>query len=386
MLSSRWMSSSAPVVVRSSATLSTRSNDWSFGVLSRDRDESTAGVRVDGEWQATPALMMRGGVEQGAHGRVENGTVPTTSSVAPGAPVRTLDDARTSANQVGAYAEGEVIAGRFSITAGLRSDRLPGETDATVDPRAALAARIGTWTARLSGGLFHQGRWRGDAAIPDAGTPSGLAREARHLVLGLERESAAGLLRAEAFVKEYDDYRAFGAGPGITSTRARGGDLIAQRLTGPLTGFLGYSWLDASSVLADGQRVRGAFDVTHSATASITASLPGGWSVGTTARYGTGAPKTPVLGGQQMPDGRTVPVYGAIMSDRLPAYARMDARVMRHIRLPGTLLTTFLEVINVANRANVASYTYDPTYTSRETVHTFFAKRTVVMGGEFMFR
>jgi vitamin B12 transporter len=386
MLSSRWTSSSAPLVVRSSAVASTRSNQWSFGVLSRDRDESSIGTRVDAEWQATSALMVRTGVEQGAQERLDRGTVPTSNSVAAGAPFQTLNDARAGANQVGAYAEGEMTAGRFSVTAGLRSDRLPGETDATFDPRLALAARVGDWTARLSGGLFHQGRWRGDPAIPDAGTPSGLPSEARHVVLGLERENAVGLMRAEAFVKEYDDYRAFGAGPAVASTTARGTDLIAQRVAGPITGFVGYSLLDATSLLASGERVRGSFDVTHSATASITASLSGDWSVGTTARYGTGAPKTPVLGGQQTSDGRTVPVYGAVMSDRLPAYARVDARVMRYIRLPGTLLTTYLEVINAGNRANVASFTYDPTYTSREALHTFFAKRTLVVGGEFMFR
>ena len=74
------------------------------------------------------------------------------------------------------------------------------------------------------------------------------------------------------------------------------------------------------------------------------------------------------------------------MTERLPAYARLDARVMRYVRLPGVLLTTFVEVLNVTNRANVSTYTWDPTYTAREPVHSFFAQRTVVAGGEFMFR
>jgi len=74
------------------------------------------------------------------------------------------------------------------------------------------------------------------------------------------------------------------------------------------------------------------------------------------------------------------------MSERLPAYARVDARLMRYIRMPGYLLTTFVEVINATNRPNVSTFTYDPTYTSREAVHTFFAQRTIVFGGEFMFR
>jgi hypothetical protein len=65
---------------------------------------------------------------------------------------------------------------------------------------------------------------------------------------------------------------------------------------------------------------------------------------------------------------------------------RVDARVMRYLRLPNVLVTTFAEVLNVTNRANVAAYSYDPTYTSREPVRPFFAERTIVIGGELMFR
>ena len=386
MLSSRWMSSRAPVVVRGSAAGSSRSNAWAFGVLERERIERSARARVDAEYQARQSLMLRAGLEQGAHLRDDRGAVPTTSTVADGSPVRVLDDERSAANQLGGYAEAELASGRFSIIAGGRADRLPGETQATLDPRLALSARFGQWTTRLSGGVFHQGRWRGDAAIPDAGAPSGLSLTARHLVAGVERETSSNLLRAEAFSKRYSDYRAFGAGPAIAGADARGVELVAQQLSGSVTGFVGYSLLDATSRLVSGERVRGAFDVTHSATASLTRRLNADWSLGTTLRYGTGAPRTPVLGGATNADGRIEPVYGALMSERLPAYVRADARIMRYVRLPGVLLTTYAEVLNVTNRANVATFTYSPDYSSREAVHTFFSRRTVVIGGELMFR
>ncbi len=352
LLSSRWMASSAPVVVRGTIAANSRSNEWGFGVLSRDRDESSATTRLDVEWESKPGVMVRAGAEQGAHTRLERGRVPTTASVAPGAPMRTLGDARSSANQIGGYAETELTRGGVSVTAGLRADRLPGEAEATLDPRLAISTRNGRWTTRLSGGAFHQGRWRGDAAIPDAGTPSGLPRSAHHVVLGVEREGPTSVVRAEAFVKRYADYRAFGAGSAIEASTARGVDVIAQRMSGPVTGWLGYSLLDAQSELANGTQVRGAFDVTHSATASITAAVNADWSVGTTARYGTGAPRTPILGGQLL-NGRIEPVYGALMSERLPVYARLDARVMRYIRTPNFLLTTFVEMLNATNRGNV---------------------------------
>jgi hypothetical protein len=59
---------------------------------------------------------------------------------------------------------------------------------------------------------------------------------------------------------------------------------------------------------------------------------------------------------------------------------------MRYIRMPGALLTTFVEVLNLTNRGNVVTLTYDSTYSSREAVHTFFSRRSLVMGGELMFR
>jgi vitamin B12 transporter len=385
-LGSRWMSSSAPLVVRANATGSSRSNDWAFGVLSRERDERNAGGRVDAEWQYSERMMLRAGLEQGTQLRVDRGSVPTTASVATGSPLRALDRERSAANQIGGYTEAEWIAGRVSLTAGGRVDRLPGETQATFDPRAAVGVRVGEWTTRLSGGVFHQGRWRGDAAIPDAGTPSGLPLTAKHLVLALEREGTSGLLRAEAFAKEYDDYRAFGAGPAIVSGRARGADVIAQRVAGPVTGFLGYSLLDATSVLVTGERVRSNYDVTHSATGSVTATVARDWTLGTTVRYGSGAPRTPIVAGVADGSGRIQPVYGALMSERLPQYARIDLRLMRYVRLPGALLTTYLEVLNAGDRANVVNYTYDETYSSRTAMHSFFSQRTLVVGGEFMFQ
>lgn len=386
MLSFRWVSSSAPVILRGNVAGSSRSTDWTFGVLSRDRRESGGIARVDVEWEARDGLTLRAGAEQGAHRRLESGTVPATQSVAPGAPTHTLDETRARADQLGGYTEAELAMSAVSITAGLRADRLPGETETTLDPRLAIQVRRGEWTTRLSGGVFHQGRWRGDAAIPDEGTPSGLPRTASHVVLGLERTGPAGFVRAELFAKRYSAYGAFGAGPAIESSDVRGFDALAQRSSGPVTGFVGYSLLDAQSRLTDGRRVRGAFDVTHSATASITAATGTDWSLGTTARYGSGAPRTPIIGGQPTADGRTEPVYGTLMSERLPAYARLDARVMRYFRYSSVLVTSFVEVLNVTGRANVSTWTYDPTYTSRDAVYSFFSRRTLVAGAEFMFR
>ena len=386
VLRSRWISQSLPIVVKANLTGSTRNTDWRFGVLSRDRLEKNGALRVDAEWEPSSGLLIRSGIENGLFSRIDDGTVPTTASVASDAPFGHLDRAEASTVSHGAYVEGEKTIGRVSITSGVRADRLPGETSVTLDPRIALSVQNGKWTSRLSTGLFHQGRWRGDTAIPDAGTPSGIPRVARHVVLGVERNGAASLLKAETFVKSYDDYREFGAGPEIMQGNSRGLEILAQRTFGKTTGWVGYSLLDAESELANGSRVRGAFDITHSLTASMTTSIARDWSVGSTARYGTGAPYTPVLGGRLEANGRIAPVYGELMSSRLPSYSRVDARVMRYVRARSFLLTTFAEILNVTGRHNVASFAYDAGYARREPINSFFSQRTIVVGGEVMLR
>jgi hypothetical protein len=160
-------------------------------------------------------------------------------------------------------------------------------------------------------------------------------------------------------------------------------DLLAQRALGTrVTGWVGYSYLDAEVRLHDGRLARSPYDVTHSATLSTTATLGTDWSMGTTARYGTGAPVTPVLGATQGDDGRWTPRHGAPTSARLPHYARLDARLMRFVRTPAFLLTSFVEVLNVTNRPNTTGITYDATWREARPIRTFFASRTIVVGGE----
>jgi hypothetical protein len=339
-------------------------------------------ARSDVEWAPQPDITLRSGVEHGRFSRLERGSLPTTNAVGDGASFRILPGDADATTHLGAYGEAQVARASTSLLIGLRADRLPGETDITVDPRASLSTRLGAWTARVGGGVFHQGRWQSAPVIPDAGNPSGAPRVARHLIAGLEHEGIT-TVRLEAYDKRYGDYAVLGAGPQIERASARGVDVIAQRALGShLTGWASYSLLSAQLQLADGREARSPYDITHTETASVTATLTPSWSVGTTARYGTGAPLTPILFATRSASGTYTPVYGSVTSDRLPAYARLDMRVMHFARTSTFLVTSFLEVINVTDRANVSAVTYDAAYQNRENMHSFFASRTLVAGAE----
>ena len=386
ILSSQHLASGGvPIVVRTNLSLSQRTTDWTFGVLERDRRERSAVARADVEYAPSDAVMLRTGLEIARLGRRDNGSLPTTATVAPGSPVRQLDEATSGTGSVGGYGEGEWSIGHMTVLGGIRADRLPGEDDVTFDPRLAISARAGAWTSRVSGGLFHQGRWRPEASIPDRGTPGGLPREARHLVLGVQREGPISL-QVEAFVKDYDDYGAFGSGPQIIDGRARGVDLIAQRSVGArVNGWVGYSFLDADLELVDGSTARSPYDITHTATGTVTLRLARGTSLGTTARYGTGRPFTPIVGATETNRG-VVPMYGAPTSERLPDYGRVDVRLMQYLPLSKSLLVGYVEVLNVLDRENVAGYVWDAGYQSRRATNTFYAQRTIVFGFELQSR
>jgi hypothetical protein len=374
MTSSRWLAPNSPVVIRTNLSLGDRSSDWEFGVLSRQRSEQSGVARADVEWSHSEPLTIRAGMDAGLFARRESGRVPTTNNVAPDAPSRALDDSRASAGQGGGYAELQYAFDATTVTVGTRADRLPGLRHVTVDPRFNVATKVGAWTARFAAGLFHQGAWRTAPVIPDSATPSGMPTAAIHLVAGVEREGSAGTLHGEIFNKKYSNYQVLGVGPMAKRSNVRGLDVIASRKQGSrINGSVAYSWLDARVTLADGRVIRSAFDITHSATGTVTTAVNSDWSLGQTLRYGTGAP-------------RTANGSANLMGAKLADYARLDMRVMRYIRQPKYLLTTFAELINVTNRHNVSGMTFDPSQRREVPIHSFFASRTVVVGGEFQFR
>jgi hypothetical protein len=88
--------------------------------------------------------------------------------------------------------------------------------------------------------------------------------------------------------------------------------------------------------------------------------------------YHSGAPYTPIYGTSgTFPDGRPMPVYGAVNSGTLPAYHRLDLRLDRKYVYNTWKLNTYFELNNAYQRQNVVGYSYDPTYTKRSDVSPF---------------
>ncbi len=380
-LSGRSLMADDRVKLSASVSAARRQGTFTFGVLDRTRTDRSLSGRLDAD-AAVGGGQLRAGAEWAWMDAASVGTVPTTDQLGSDAPFERLPGVGVDARHVGAYVEHErQLGGSFGLIAGIRADRLPGEDSWSVDPRLALGYRTGDWTMRLGGGLFHQGRWRTQYQVPNAGSPSGVPTRAAHLVAGLERGGEPSI-RLESYLKRYDEYVPDGTGPRIESGRVAGMDAIvrwAQQKR--VNGWITYSFLDGTVRLAEGGTVPSAVDVTHSLTGVARVTLSPQWELGSTARFASGRPYTPIVGTQAGSGGGPVlPVYGTVHGERLPVYTRLDARITRFVPMRSGIGIVYAEVLNVLDRNNISGYTYDSAYTGRRPIDSFYSTLTAVLG------
>lgn len=381
----RALTADGAAALRATASWTGRSTDFEFGVLDRERTDRRAALRIEGDLGANESRQLRFGAEAAHLSAVETGREPTSEQIAPGSPSEALDGGSDASAHTGAFVEAEVHPlPALAVVAGARVDRLPGEDSTTLDPRVALAWRTGDWTWRIAGGTFQQGRWRVDYDLPDDGVPAGIPRRARHAAVGLEREGRPSL-KVEAFVKSYDRYVPEDGELEIEGGSATGVDALARWIqTDRWGGWISYSYLHGRLDLADGARVPSEIDITHSLTGVATYTI-GSWQVGTTARFATGRPYTPVVGSSET-EALPEPVYGDALSRRLPDYVRLDARLTRFQQIGGRMAVFYLEILNVLDRDNAAAIVYDADWENPRTLGSFFSDRTLVAGMEIQLR
>jgi tetratricopeptide (TPR) repeat protein len=387
LFSARVLRNDADAAFHTTVSWSEHKSDFEFGTLDRERSDRSLAIRVAGDIAPGLRNHLRAGFEVARLSTTERGRVPTTEQLAPGSPSETLPGVRDQSQHLGTFVENEFRpVPALGLIVGARIDRLPGEDSWTLDPRFALAYRIGDWTWRLGAGEFQQGRWRVGYNLPDGGAPAGIPRRARHYATGLEREGNL-YAKVEAYLKEYDRYVPDGEGPPIGTGKATGVDLLA-RWTGSerWDGWVSYSYLSSQVELVDGQTVSATYDVPHTLT-TVGQVYSGSWMLGVTARYATGRPFTPILGAQNAddPDGFPEPLYGDPSGARLDDYFRLDARITRFVSLSSGLLVVYLELLNVLDRDNVSTIVYDANFENPQPVESIFAQRTAVAGIELQF-
>jgi hypothetical protein len=388
-LTTRWLRPDARLGMTGGMTYSRRDARFDFGLLRRDRVDEAYAARVDVDVIVSDATRVRSGVELNRLSALTSGQVPLTPDLNEGSPALILAGEPESTVHAGGYVEAErTLVSRLVGVIGLRADRLPGADAMTLDPRAALAYTSGDWTLRAGAGLFRQGAWRRTYRLPDASAPDGVPTRARHIIVGAERAGEPAV-RVEAWSKQYDGYVAVGGGgPAIEEGSAHGLDAIVRwQRQARVNGWITWSLMDASVTMADGASASARFDITHTLTGVARAALSDAWELGTTVRYATGKPYTPVIGSRpaEVAGAPIEPTYGGVHAARVPDYLRVDGRITRYQPIAGRTGVFYLEMLDLNGRRNILSYQYDRTWTRREPMESFFARRTFVLGAELGF-
>jgi len=243
----------------------------------------------------------------------------------------------------------------------------------------------------VAAGRYHQ---LADPAKRDPlyGNPALGSPYADHVIAGYEWKSDFGNVRVEGYRKTYHRlpvvdpvtwYRATGTG------HATGVDVFVQGTFHDLNGWVSYGWLDSRRrQLDDPAEVPASGAVRHSLTLVGQYQLSGRWSTGLRWTWTSGLPWTPVVGRTWDPLlGLWHPVYGDHGSGLMPAYDRVDFRLMRLFSLPrmagvrpSNVCVAYLEAMNVLDTQNVLNYVYNSDYSRRYEDYSYFSRRMLVAG------
>ncbi len=362
--------------------------DEDLGESSLDRSDRLTQVRAKLEAPVSPGVVLAAGAEVEDRRMDSSASVPVEVNLPTGPrTIRIPFSDRGSGTRLGGFGELELQpAGGIRLLLGLRGDRSSLTGRATVDPRVSASirpARLLTLTAAW--GVFHQ--------VPDVrlhsgrfGDPTLPSMSARHLIGGVTYGGGGRLIRAEAYRKRYShlaararDGRARGGGSGEST----GFDVLAKGEVGflGLTGRVAYSFVRAERTDPDtGETAPSPYDATHTLNVVLNRSF-GPLRIGVGYRTAAGVPFTPVAGAA-FDEGldRWRPLYGVPMSERLPAYSRLDlsASVIRSL-WRRNVTVFFFSMMNALDHRNVSNYLYSRDYSERFAPETPFP-RTIFFG------
>jgi hypothetical protein len=275
----------------------------------------------------------------------------------------------------GAYVEAGIRpVPQLLVTPGVRADYNDFIQQAAVDPRLSVRFDATEKTAFKAGiGRFSQSPDERHVIEP-IGNPQLRMTHALHASAGVEHKVTDTFTASvEGFVKRIDGVvtgTPEGRAPFFTNNRDGrivGGELFLRvRPAGPFFGFLSYT-LMRSERRDEGEPWR-LFDrdQPHIVTATGVYRLGRGWEVGAAVRYTSGTPYTPVVSATY---DSTTDVYsprlGRPMSQRNPAFSRIDLRVQKTWTFSSWSFAVYLDVQNVLNAPNREGFDYSYDYRQR---------------------
>ncbi|MBX3230307.1 MAG: TonB-dependent receptor [Labilithrix sp.] len=280
----------------------------------------------------------------------------------------------------GAYVEAGIRPTPALLLApGIRADYNHQIGAAAVDPRFSMRYEATSSTALKAGvGRFSQSPDERMAVVP-VGNPNLRMTHALHASSGVEHRIGdafvgsvegfgkwiTGVVAATPegrppFYANAQDGRVFGAEL-MLRKKPREGDRFF--------GFLSYTLMRSERRDAGTNAPWRLFDrdQPHIVSATAVVRLGRGWEVGSSLRFTSGTPYTPIVGATYE---ATTDVYspriGRPLSARNPPFFRLDARVQKTWDFRRWKLAAYLDVQNATNQANAEGFSYSYDYRRRE--------------------
>ena len=366
------------------------------GVLDLDIEDQTQSWRVDAGRPGGRRMDWRVGASGAAKETTIAGRVPTIGGDLAGISGDSAFDVDARDWYAGTYLEATTGLGILSATTGARVDRYGKARATTVDPRLNLRVSLGrTRAIRYATGIYHQ------APAPPyydsvRGADSLAPMRAIHHVVGYEtgREAEGFYLRAEGYVKKYSDLPLEDDESGYSSEGygwSKGIDLFSQWRSSRLDIRAMASWLQARRRWTPSEQRsryelpvgtwRPDFEIPWSAQLVAIVPLGNGVAVAGSWRSAAGRLHTPIVGGTAAGAGYA-PIFGAINSERLPRYERLDLSVNWLVPAGAGAVVFFASLDNAFGRVNFFDYRYSPDYSSRQPVVPT-SQRSIYLGATF---
>ncbi len=386
----QWAKLFGDWVMENSLSMNRFSKTSKLGILDLTSNDITYKLRSDWDRPFSDRLKFYGGAEAVHIQNEFSGKIPGNDGVLdPDASFYQLDE-DYGTTRLGTYAEVDIEpAYHWLLNIGIRSDyhHLAGQL--TADPRFSVQYQIDRRTRiRASAGIYHQFP-QPFQFNPESGSSGLSAQRSIHYIIGFEHETDLFHFRSEVYYKDYSrlvipdnlqnlSNRGYGS--------SRGFDLFlrySEFLQTRFNGWISYSLLDTERYQARNtgnvyqfEKAPSDFDITHNLSLVGKYRLVDMLYGGMTYRFATGRPYTPVIDAFRVQDqSYYLPVEGAVNSERLPDFHRLDMNLSYYLALPeNQSITFYLSVSNTLNRKNVTDYTYSRDYSTKSPVYSNYQR------------
>ncbi|MBT9493476.1 MAG: TonB-dependent receptor [Paucibacter sp.] len=260
----------------------------------------------------------------------------------------------------------------LAATAGLHFTRDSYLNRNYTEPRLGLEWRAFKNTTFNMGWGKHNQFPDGIQVLKDLGNPKLGHLQATHSVLGVSQALAEGWsFKTEVYQKKFSNFVVADASLNYInggSGDASGVELFIKKdavANAKLSG-----WVSVSLAKARRQNDVTGHEFKFEYDQPVVVNLVGNykysdkWQFGAKWSYHSGNLFTPVVNTRKDPDGRVRPIYGALNSERLPAYHRLDLRVDQVV---SPRLSVYYELLNAYAQNNISGYTYTADYKKRRS-------------------